>query len=143
MNPSGPSDRIVHLALPGDWPAAGPAGDYRISSRGVTLEQEGFIHCSFPDQVVAVANRFYGDLTELTVLEIDPRRLAAEVVVEPAADGVAELFPHVYGPIPNAAVVTAAAWRRAPGMGWQQPPLPGGDQAGPENMPSSPGSCSA
>ena len=47
-----------------------------MSTRGVTLEQEGFIHCSTRDQVEATANRFYGDVEQLVVLTIDPRSRA-------------------------------------------------------------------
>ena len=33
--------------------------------RGRTLEQEGFIHCSYTDQVEATLERFYGDLDDV------------------------------------------------------------------------------
>ena len=65
-------DPIHHLALPDDWAAAFATGEYRMSTRGVTLEEEGFIHCSTRDQVEATANRFYGDVAQLVVLTIDP-----------------------------------------------------------------------
>jgi uncharacterized protein (DUF952 family) len=110
---------LLHIALPGDWDAALAEGEYRTSTRGVTLEQEGFIHCSYAHQVEATAARFYGDLDELVLLRIDRSRLDAAVVDEPPAPG-AELFPHVYGPIPVAAVVDAVPWRRAPGEVWRR-----------------------
>lgn len=103
---------LVHMALPDDWAAAQAAGEYRMSTRGVTLEQEGFIHSSFDHQVIGTANRFYGDLDELVLLRIDPSRLGAEVVVEPPFPGAVEHFPHIYGPIPLAAVVSATPWHR-------------------------------
>lgn len=108
---------LVHMALPADWSAAQGAGEYRTSTRGVTLEQEGFIHCSFDHQVVATANRFYGDLDALILLRIDPTLLAAEVVVEPPFPGAVEHFPHVYGPIALAAVIETTAWHRT-GDAW-------------------------
>jgi uncharacterized protein (DUF952 family) len=58
-----------------------------------------------------VAQRFYADVSELVLLTIDPDRLTAPVVDEPPADGIDELFPHVYGPIPVDAVVRAEPWR--------------------------------
>jgi uncharacterized protein (DUF952 family)/heme-degrading monooxygenase HmoA len=103
---------LVHLALPGDWAAAQASGSYGMSTRGVTLEQEGFIHCSFDHQVLGVANRFYADLDELVVLRLDPARLGADIVVEPPFPGSVEHFPHLYGPIPLAAVVAATTWHR-------------------------------
>jgi glutathione S-transferase len=108
---------LVHMALPADWAAAQEAGEYRMSTRGVTLEQEGFIHCSFDHQVVATANRFYGDLDALVLLRIDPTLLAADVVVEPPFPGAVDHFPHVYGPIPLAAVIETTAWHRT-GDAW-------------------------
>ena len=41
-------DEILHMALPDDWDAARPTGEYLVSTRGVSLEQQGFIHCSHP-----------------------------------------------------------------------------------------------
>lgn len=105
------SGLIYHAALPDDWDAARRVGEYRMSTRGVTLEQEGFIHCSRRHQVEGVAQRFYADVPELVLLTIDPARLAVPVVDEPPADGIDELFPHVYGPIPVDAVVRAEPWR--------------------------------
>ena len=75
-----------------------------MSTRGVTLEQEGFIHCSTRDQVEATANRFYGDVPQLVVLTIDPRAVPSPIRFEPPAPGSADLFPHIYGPLPIAAV---------------------------------------
>ncbi|CAN5525557.1 DUF952 domain-containing protein [soil metagenome] len=105
---SGP---IYHAALPDDWSAARRCGEYRMSTRGVTLEHEGFIHCSHRHQVEGVARRFYSDVAELVLLTIDPARLPVPVVEEPPTDGIDELFPHVYGPIPVDAVESAERWR--------------------------------
>jgi uncharacterized protein (DUF952 family)/heme-degrading monooxygenase HmoA len=101
---------LVHLATPDDWAAAQAAGEYRMSTRGVTLEQEGFIHCSFDHQVLGVASRFYADVDELVLLRLDPSLLGTEVVVEPPFPGSVEHFPHIYGPIPLAAVISATPW---------------------------------
>jgi glutathione S-transferase len=78
----------------------------------VTLEQEGFIHCSTREQMVDTANRFYGDLDQLVVLTIDPHLVAAPIVYEPPAPGVDGLFPHIYGPLPVAAVNAVRTWVR-------------------------------
>lgn len=100
---------IYHLALVSDWDAAVAAGEYAISSLGVTLEQEGFIHASRADQWTGVKQRYYGDVTEpLVLLVIDPARLTAPLVVEEAA-GTGETFPHIYGPLNLDAVVEVRA----------------------------------
>jgi uncharacterized protein (DUF952 family) len=114
-------DEILHLALPSDWRAAREAGEYRISTRGCGLDQIGFIHCSYPTQLVGVANRFYADLTELVVLHIEADLLDAPVKLEPATDDGGELFPHVYGPIPTAAVAAETWWDRGDDGLWHKP----------------------
>ncbi len=105
--------RIFHLAVPEDWDAARLQGSYRMSTRGRTLEDEGFIHCSTDRQLAGTANRFYGDLDRLTVLNLDVSRLGAEVRWEPPAPGSHEVFPHIYGPIPLEAVVATTEWVRS------------------------------
>lgn len=99
---------IFHLALASDWAAAQDAGAYTTSTRGRTLPEEGFIHCSRGDQWPTVRERFYADVAEpLLLLQIDTDRLDVPVVVEPGEPGSSETFPHVYGPIPLDAVVKA------------------------------------
>jgi glutathione S-transferase len=93
---------IHHLALPDDWAEAQAAGDYRVSTRGVTLEQEGFIHCSKPEQVEPVREAFYADVHQLVLLTIDTDLLTSPWQLDPVED---QEFPHVYGPINLGAVV--------------------------------------
>ncbi len=112
------AETILHLAEPDDWAAAVDAGTYTMSTRGRTLADEGFIHCSRPEQVEAVANGFYADLDQLVVLTIDTARVGAPIRDEPPAPGSDERFPHIYGPLPVAAVVRTTPWRRAP-EGWR------------------------
>jgi uncharacterized protein (DUF952 family) len=100
------TEHVFHLALASDWQAAQVAGDYRVSTLGVTLEQEGFLHASFAHQWEGVRTRYYADVTEpLVLLEVDPDLLDAPLVVE-TPDGADEAFPHIYGPLPLTAVVT-------------------------------------
>lgn len=106
---------IWHLALATDWDQAVASGSYAVSTRGLTLEQVGFVHCSYAHQLAGVARLFYADESApLTLLGIDPRRLAAagiEVRAEPGdpARADSERFPHVYGAIPVSAVREAHA----------------------------------
>lgn len=81
---------ILHITTQAEWQAALEAGSYAPAS----LEAEGFIHCSRPEQVARVANVFYAGQPDLLLLHIDPERLAAELRWE-AADG--DEFPHIYG----------------------------------------------
>ncbi|MDI6909685.1 DUF952 domain-containing protein [Nocardioides sp.] len=98
--------RIFHIATLADWAEARRAGSYTTSTRGVSLEAEGFIHASRADQWKQVRAAFYADVDEpLVLLEIDTDLLGVPVVEEPPTPGATELFPHVYGAIPAAAVV--------------------------------------
>jgi len=100
--------RIFHIATLVDWEAAQEAGAYTTSTRGVTLEQGGYIHASRADQWEGVRAAFYADVTEpLVLLEIDTDLLGVPVVEEVPAPGMTETFPHVYGAIAPAAVVAA------------------------------------
>lgn len=100
--PQGP---ILHLAIESEWQAAVETGTpYDRSTIGVSLAEEGYIHCSFPEQVAATAERYYAGRDDVIVLVVDPARLGSPVVVEDLS-GSGQAFPHVYGPIPVDAVV--------------------------------------
>jgi glutathione S-transferase len=107
---------LYHLALRREWQAARGDGVYRRSTRGRSLEEVGFLHLSAAHQVEATAARFYADLAagELVLLTLDPRCLAdrALEVRWEAAPGSGELFPHLFGPLPLAAVLMAEPWRQ-------------------------------
>jgi glutathione S-transferase len=100
---------LYHLALAPEWHAARSEGIYRRSSRGLSLEEVGFIHASHSHQLEATHQRFYADAPDVLLLTIDPGRLAAAgiAVEEEPAPGSGELFPHIQGPLPLAAVL---AW---------------------------------
>ena len=73
---------IYHAALPADWEAAQRTGMYTTSTRGRTLDEEGFIHASYEWQVEGVVNRYYADVDELVLLVIDRDGLDAPVIDE-------------------------------------------------------------
>ena len=99
---------LFHLAVLADWEAAGST-DYTVSTLGRSLEEEGFIHCSFAFQVQQIADLVYRGRHDVVLLEIDPQRLIAPVKVE-SLDG-AEAFPHIYGPLNREAVIRATPLR--------------------------------
>ncbi len=102
-----PTMTILHLAHRDDWDAAATSGSYRVSTRGATLDEVGFIHASYPQQLAALAELVYADDdSELCVLVLDDdafRSSGTRVQDEDGGDG--ELFPHIYGPIEPAFVV--------------------------------------
>ncbi|MBC9718612.1 DUF952 domain-containing protein [Streptomyces sp. TRM66268-LWL] len=103
---------ILHLTERALWDAAVRTGSYEQSTRGRTLAEEGFIHCSTREQLPAVARFLYGEGPhegELVVLVVDSERLTAPVRFESAQPG-GPAFPHVYGPIPTNAVTALEPW---------------------------------
>lgn len=96
---------ILHITTRLQWRAAQRAGAYRAASLG----QEGFIHCSTPQQVLRVANACFAGQKDLLLICIDPARLDARVVYEDS-EGTGETFPHVYGPINLEAVTAVVAF---------------------------------
>lgn len=93
---------IYRIAEAADWRAARTAGRFA----GGDLAAEGFIHAAARHQVQGVAERHCAGRGGLLLLAVDEARLDVPLRWENTSGG-AELFPHVYGPVPLAAVV---AW---------------------------------
>ncbi len=105
--------RIFHIATVADWEAARQFGAYRTSTRGRTLEDEGFLHAAHRSQVQPVFQRYYSDVTDpLLLLTIDTDRLSVPWREDPVGD---ESYPHIYGPLSPEAVVGVQALNRRGG----------------------------
>jgi len=91
-------DQIVHICSTEDWQTAEVAGQYQAAS----LESEGFIHFSRPDQAVDTANRYYAGRRDLLLLWVDPQELTTDLRWE-SSHG--DLYPHLYGPLNLEAVL--------------------------------------
>lgn len=68
--------------------------------------EEGFVRCCSLAQLGGVLSRDYGDARDLLLLEFDPGEIEAEIRWEYVAERN-ETYPHVYGPIPRRAIVSA------------------------------------
>lgn len=101
---------LWHLAEVSDWERAKDTGSYDRSTRGASLEEVGFVHCSAPEQLPRVVAFVYADVAgDYVILELDREQLESaglEVRDEPAdpGDPDSERFPHVYGALPVGAV---------------------------------------
>ncbi|WP_267641095.1 DUF952 domain-containing protein [Haloarchaeobius amylolyticus] len=85
---------ILHIVPESDWDD--DADEYRPPS----LDEEGFIHCSKPEQVEDVANHPANDFPDDSLLVcIDESKVDADIEYE---DG----FPHIYGPLNTDAVAS-------------------------------------
>lgn len=91
--------RILHVTTPEAWRRGAETPFYDVES----LATEGFIHNCRPAQLRGVLGRHFAGHRALVLLVIDPALLTSEVREEEA---VGETFPHVYGPIDRAAVVS-------------------------------------
>ena len=74
--------------------------------RGAPVDlADGFIHFSTAAQVRETAAKHFRGQSDLVLLAIDEGALGEALVYEPSRGGA--LFPHLYAPLPVAAVVRA------------------------------------
>ncbi len=96
--------QIFHIAEKSRWDAAKLAGSYAQSTYGRSLEDEGFIHASRADQWESVRERHYADAPgQLVLLTIETDKLTSEWREDTVGDTT---YPHIYGPLNPAAVVS-------------------------------------
>lgn len=100
---------LLHITTAAAWFGRPDHAAYIAPS----LHSEGFIHCSTRDQVVGVANALFAGLDDLVLLTIDPERLTAPVVYEDCY-ATGQSFPHLYGPLPAAAVTAVVPFPHGP-----------------------------
>lgn len=104
-----PSPReLLHLCTTDEWALAQDAGERRPPS----LDSEGFVHLSAPEQVHLPANRLFAGRTDMVLLRLNPDLLGAPVRWEPgvSTDPASMTFPHLYGPLPAAAVTSVTSY---------------------------------
>jgi len=109
---------ICHLTTKDAWVAAVWTDAYRDAS----LQTEGFIHASTPEQAVDTANRYYAARNDLVLVAVDTDRLQSELRWDHAAS-VGQEFPHIYGPLNLDAVTQALEFKPAPDGRFEALPL--------------------
>lgn len=104
---------IFHIATAADWADATRSGSYTTSTVGRTVTEEGFLHASRREQVPTVFASFYRGVAEpLVLLTIETDRLDVPWREDQVGD---ETYPHVYGPLKPAAVVSVQPLNRRGG----------------------------
>ena len=93
------ADPIYKIAALAEWSAAKSAG--QLDGTAVDLA-DGYIHFSTAEQLAETLDKHYRGRAGLVVARVDPDLIAAELRWEPSRGG--ELFPHLYAPLPMAAV---------------------------------------
>ncbi|MEV6768640.1 DUF952 domain-containing protein [Nocardia sp. NPDC051030] len=103
MEPEATPKTLVHICSRDEWDSARAAGEYRAAS----LDEVGFIHLSATYQAHFPANRLFAGRRDLVLLWLDSGLLGSPVKWEPGvpSDPESMHFPHLYGPLPVAAVV--------------------------------------
>jgi uncharacterized protein (DUF952 family) len=90
---------IYHVVMPEVWDETRNKSFYEAES----LESEGFIHCSYADQLDGVIERYYADAGKVVILSIDAAKLTSALISEPSTND--EPYPHIYGAINKDAIV--------------------------------------
>lgn len=91
---------IYHIVLPQVFERFKGRPSYQCDS----LQTEGFIHCSYENQLPAVISRYYSNAEEILLLKIDTEKLRSKLVEEPSTNG--EIYPHLYGRLNMNAIVS-------------------------------------
>ena len=88
---------IAHVAIVDDWESARNLGEYEVSTRGVSLDETGFVHAVALDGVQRVLDDYYSDIRfALVLVLLDTDGLSAEgLAITEETPGL----PHVHGPI--------------------------------------------
>lgn len=99
------SDLIHHIAIQDDWEMSRAFGEYVVATRGIHLDDEGFIHATTADRLDDVLAARFSDLAlPLLDIAISPDGLAAEGIAVEWVDGHA----HILGALPMTSGVVAS-----------------------------------
>jgi len=90
---------IYKVCETADWRVAEAAGTYGGAKVDLT---DGFIHFSTAGQLRETVRRYFAENSDLMLIEVKVQALGARLKWEPSRGG--DLFPHLYGDLPMAAV---------------------------------------
>ncbi len=101
---------IYHVTTPANWEKYQGRPSYQTDS----LQTEGFIHCSYENQLPGVLKRYFAGAEKVVILTIDTEKLRSKLVAETSTAG--EAFPHLYGRLNHNAVVNVEERVLAPNL---------------------------
>lgn len=112
------AEPIYKIAKRTDWDAARVEGE--LKGTPVDLA-DGYIHFSTAAQLAETLSKHYGGQSGLVIATIDPDLLPQKLKWEPSRGG--QLFPHLYVPLPMAAVIAERALDAGPDGGFDLPEI--------------------
>lgn len=86
--------RIYKILPQAEWTAAQAQGRFDGSA---VDHADGYIHFSTAAQAAETARKYFSNLPDLVVLEVEGDALGPALKWEPSRGG--DLFPHLYGPL--------------------------------------------
>lgn len=98
------TDIAYKVVAADEWRAAVAEGRYEGSAVDLA---DGYIHMSTEDQLAETLRKHYAGQTDLLMLSVDLTQFNDDLVWEPSRGGA--LFPHLYAPLPVAAVTASRA----------------------------------
>lgn len=109
-------DVIYRFADPAALGAAALSGTYE---GGAHDQRDGFIHCSARHQLEGTLAAHFEGVDRVALAVIDARALGDSLKWEKSRGG--ELFPHIYGALPFAAIMSVHILRRDHDAHWRLP----------------------
>ena len=103
------SQFVYKFFRPQEWNSFNRADVFNGS---IDDQRDGFIHFSLAPQLKGTLAKYYTDGQDIILAKVDGALLGAELKYEPSRGG--DLFPHVYGALLRAQVITH----------WRLPALP-------------------
>ena len=90
---------IYKVLTPAQWASFQSTGGFTGSPVDVS---DGYIHMSCAPQLLETMDKYYADVMDAAILEIDSRTVAANLKYEVSRGGAE--FPHLFADLPLAAV---------------------------------------
>lgn len=110
------NDVIYRFADPAALGAAALSGAYEGEAHD---HADGFIHCSARGQLEGTLAAHFEGVDRIALAVIDAKALGDSLKWEKSRGG--ELFPHIYRPLPFAAIMSVHILRRDEAGGWRLP----------------------
>jgi uncharacterized protein (DUF952 family) len=110
------AEPIYKIVSINDWANARKSG--QLTGTPVDIA-DGYIHFSTAAQLAETLEKHYRGATGLVLATIEPDLIRTDLIWEPSRGG--QLFPHLYAPLPMAAVIAERSLDARPDGGFDLP----------------------